>query len=443
MVDALGLQRVVTRLIPMSRVVFLLTNVFPFAKGEEFLENEIGHLAARFERVVIVATQTAADATQTRAVPDNCTVLRAGAPRPGGVAAAAMVARGLTRTLRRVGQLPLHPGKIATESLFEARAQDSLERLLPQLDGLKLDPDEQVVVYSYWFHVTARVGMLLAEALRGRGIGVAKLVSRAHRYDLYPEESPFNHLPERELLFDAFDEVHPVSDHGTHLLRRSHPRFAPKITTRRLGTVDPGAPVDCQQDPAHVVSCSFMLPVKRVTRIPEILRRAAETSHDIAWTHFGSGDQLTEAKDLAEQVLGAGLSDLRGYVPNTELPHHYRELRPVAFLNVSESEGVPVSIMEVIALGIPVVATDVGGVGEIVHDGVNGYLLPKDFTDDQAAAALNSLVGATPEQYQTFCRRARERWEAEFNEAVVYPAFVEELTRPTMRSGRPLPNVGA
>ena len=55
----------------MPSVVFLLTNVFPYAKGEEFLENEIGHLAAGFDRVVIVATQTPPDATQTRQVPDN------------------------------------------------------------------------------------------------------------------------------------------------------------------------------------------------------------------------------------------------------------------------------------------------------------------------------------------------------------------------------------
>ncbi|MGD8213977.1 glycosyltransferase [Aestuariimicrobium sp. Y1814] len=425
----------------MSSVVFLLTNVFPYAKGEEFLENEVSHLAAGFDRVVIVATQTTAEATQTRTVPDNCTVLRAGVPRPGGAAAAMTVTRGLAHLARRPQGLPVHPGKVATESLFEGRAQNSLTRLVPQLDGLRLHAEDHIVVYSYWFHITARVGMLLAEVLRERGLRVAKLVSRAHRYDLYPEESPFEHLPERQLLLDAYDEVHPVSDHGTALLRRQWPRYAPKVTTRRLGTKDPGALVECQQDPPHVVSCSFVLPVKRVDRIPGILQRADEATGDIGWTHFGSGDQLTEVKEQAERDLG-DLVDMPGYVPNSELAERYRELRPVAFLNVSESEGVPVSIMEAIALGIPVVATDVGGVGEIVHDGVNGFLLPKQFTDLEAAAALNSLVTMPAEQYRGFCRAARERWEAEFNESVVYARFVEELRLPPQHSGRPLPNVG-
>lgn len=433
----------------MPSVVFLLTNVYPFAKGEEFLENEIGHLASRFDRVVVVATQTSPDATQTRVVPDNVTVLRAGAPRPTGVAAFTLAVRGVPRVLRRLGRLtqpgrtPLHLGKIANESMFEARAQDTLNHLAPQLDGLRVSPDDHVVVYAYWFHITARAGMLLAETLHDKGIPVAKLVSRAHRYDLYPEESPFNHLPQRQLLLDAFDEVHPVSEHGTELLRRSYPRFAPKVTTRRLGTRDPGEPVDCQQDPAHVVSCSFVVPIKRVDRIPAVLALAAEAGHEIGWTHFGSGEQLEQVTELAEHSLDPELVDLPGYVPNTELPARYRELRPVAFLNVSESEGVPVSIMEVIALGIPVVATDVGGVGEIVHHGVNGYLLPREFDDLEAASALNSLISAPAEDYQQFCRAARARWEAEFDEAKVYPAFVDELLLPPQHSGRPLPNVGA
>lgn len=427
----------------MARTVVLLTNVFPFAKGEEFLETEIAHLAAAFDRVVVVATQTTAEATQTRAVPDNCTVLRAGGPRPSGRRAAATVARGATRVLRpgHTGR-PWHPGKLATEALFEGRAHAAMGELRPQVASLGLGADDQVVIYSYWFHVTARLGMLVADELRAAGVDVTKLVSRAHRYDLYPEESPFDHLPERRLLLEAYDEVHPVSDHGTRLLRDSYPRFAPKITTRRLGTVDPGIRVECRQEPARIVSCSWVIPVKRVDRLPEVLAAAERAGVSIGWTHFGSGDDLEAVRSDAQRLLG-DQADLAGYVPNVELPERYRHLQPTAFVNVSSSEGVPVSIMEAIALGIPVVATDVGGVGEIVHDGVNGFLLSAEFTDEQATTALTTLVGAEPEQYQQWCANARQVWEQSFNEAVVYPAFAQELQRPATTSGRPLPNVGA
>lgn len=49
------------------------------------------------------------------------------------------------------------------------------------------------------------------------------------------------------------------------------------------------------------------------------------------------------------------------------------------FLNISESEGVPFSIMEALSAGIPVMATDVGGTAEIIDDTV-GRLLPKELT---------------------------------------------------------------
>lgn len=412
--------------------VFLLTNVYPFAKGEEFIETEIQHLAAAFERVVIVTCQPPVDAEQTRRVPENCTVLRAGSPRPGGRRAATMVGRRLPQVL---GRGPVHPGKVAAEGLFEARAQDTMRLLRPQLDAV-LPGVSEAVIYSYWFHVTARAGMLLADELRGRGITVTKLVSRAHRYDLYPEESPFNHLPARRLLLQAYDEVHPVSDHGTRLLRTSFPRFAPKVTTRRLGTTDPGARVDCRQEPARIVSCSFVLPVKRVNRFAGVVARVRELGTDLGWTHFGSGDLLDEVSAETEAAV-PGAADFRGYVPNKQLPDHYRQLRPMAFVNLSESEGVPVAIMEAIALGMPVVATDVGGVAEIVHDGVNGHLLPGDFTDEQAAHAIHHLASCPPEEYARYCADARRRWEETFNQAVVYPDFARELAQPPRTSMRP------
>lgn len=416
------------------QTVFLLTNVFPFATGEEFLENEIGHLAAGFERVVIVACQPPADAEQTRQVPDNVTVLRAGAPRPGGRRAASMIARTMPAIVRRgPSHAPVNPAKIAAESLFEARAQASMDLLTEHLDGLGLAAGTEAVIYSYWFHVTALTGMLLAEELRRRGLVVTKLVSRAHRYDLYPEESPLHHIPARRMLFEAYDEVHPVSDHGTELLRTTYPRFAPKITTRRLGTKDPGELVTPLQNPARIVSCSFLLPVKRVDRFAPVLVQTRLGGTQVSWTHIGDGDGLADLRATAEHLLGREHVDLRGYVRNADVPALYRDLAPLAFVNLSESEGVPVSIMEAIALGIPVVATAVGGVPEIVHDGENGYLVPRDFADEAAAGALNRLAKMPQAEFRAMGRQSRRLWEERFNEAVVYPAFVDELRRPVLR----------
>ena len=62
------------------------------------------------------------------------------------------------------------------------------------------------------------------------------------------------------------------------------------------------------------------------------------------------------------------------------------------FLNVSDGEGVPVSVMEAQAAGLPIVATTTGGTGEIVLDGVNGRLIPVNTTAAEIADAIESIM---------------------------------------------------
>ena len=60
------------------------------------------------------------------------------------------------------------------------------------------------------------------------------------------------------------------------------------------------------------------------------------------------------------------------------------------FVNVSETEGVPVSIMEAFSYSIPCFATDVGGTGEIVNRS-NGHLAHKNFACRELADSIISI----------------------------------------------------
>ena len=78
----------------------------------------------------------------------------------------------------------------------------------------------------------------------------------------------------------------------------------------------------------------------------------------------------------------------------------------------SDAEGVPMAILEAMALGRPVVATDVGGVSEAVESGVTGLLVP---TNDEAAlaAAFLELV-ADPGLRRRLGEKGRQRYREGF-----------------------------
>jgi glycosyltransferase involved in cell wall biosynthesis len=72
----------------------------------------------------------------------------------------------------------------------------------------------------------------------------------------------------------------------------------------------------------------------------------------------------------------------------------------------SENEAAPYSLIEAGLAGLPSVATDVGAVGEVVIDGVNGFLLPRD--SERLAGAVKVLA-ENPTQRHVFGLRARDR----------------------------------
>jgi glycosyltransferase involved in cell wall biosynthesis len=116
-----------------------------------------------------------------------------------------------------------------------------------------------------------------------------------------------------------------------------------------------------------------------------------------------------------------------GHVPNSELRDLLTKEYFDLFINLSETEGIPVTIMEAQSAGIPVLATNVGGTSEIVNT-QNGFLVEKDFTSESTLTIISNFLSSDETEKQQKRNASFENWRQNYNATSNYSQFVEILT---------------
>jgi len=120
----------------------------------------------------------------------------------------------------------------------------------------------------------------------------------------------------------------------------------------------------------------------------DIVRAVRERGVNAVLCMVGDGPEREVLEQLAHKLGIARYCYFVGY--QSDVAGYYRLFD--AFLLPSVNEGTPVSAIESLASGTPVVANRVGGVPDVVRDGVDGFLVkPGDV--DAAAARLGELAG--------------------------------------------------
>lgn len=151
-------------------------------------------------------------------------------------------------------------------------------------------------------------------------------------------------------------------------------------------------------------------PEKDLGTFYEVARRVAQK---LPGTRFvivgdGYGDELARAR---AEVARLGLEEV------VHFTGHRNDLRDVylsfdLFLMTSLTEGLPNTLLEAMALGVPSVATDVGGVAELLLDGEGGFVAPARDVEALTRRVLELL--GTPEMRERFSQQCRERIEGHF-----------------------------
>lgn len=298
-------------------------------------------------------------------------------------------------------------------------------RFKKQLDYI-VNGYEKIVLYSYWLNPMAIGVALYKDYLQKKGKNVIA-VSRAHgQGDMYLDNEMTKYRPFARLLDQNLDHIYSISERGIDHLKGHG------INNGCLARLGVKARFDSKKqvdfDKKLIVSCSVINENKRVI---EIAKAVAELKcRNVKWVHFGGGEKESELREWCTANMPDDVEwELKGWTDHGAIMQYYADNVPDVFINVSGVEGIPVSIMEAMSYSIPCIATDVGATAEIVHDGINGYLLAKDFSTEDASLALDKLLLPTQEEREAFKKNAYETWQFKYDADKNFREFTEDLLK--------------
>jgi glycosyltransferase involved in cell wall biosynthesis len=278
------------------------------------------------------------------------------------------------------------------------------------------------VLYSYWFDHWNAIACVY-KVMFNKDIIV---VSRAHRYEVDYIKNPVSFDAYRYFQFKHTDRVYFISKTWMDLIeRRIKPREG-QFLYRPMGVCfnSKYLPVEVpSKPPYHILSISPYIPLKRLDFLASTIENMGMP---LIWHHFG---EKNLNNDLTKRLKGTSVDyKCYGYV-NTDELLRFMETNPIHFLvNVSTIEGVPVSMMEAISRGIPLIGTNVGGVSEIISDEV-GYLIDADLEIAVFAQKLHGWLAnykfGTIAQRNNIIQYGIEKFDQETN----YTQFCNELNQ--------------
>ncbi len=182
-------------------------------------------------------------------------------------------------------------------------------------------------------------------------------------------------------------------------------RFSPSAARRDQARVELGLPASARV----VAGVGRLNPQKNFSLFLDIAAQLAPRFPDLHFLLAGDGP---EEKMLREKAAALGISDrviFSGYVADTRLVY----LAADVLLMPSRYEGLPMTLLEAMAMGLPVAASQLDGIAEVIGDGREGFLVPSDdaslFVERTAALLQDSELSLR------IAQNARAKIEASFS----------------------------
>ncbi len=414
----------------MKTLIFLCDN-YPIAAREFFVDDEMKVIAPYFEKILVLTSAQPDGAELQRYVPENMEVrqfsrtdLETQKWKSIWRLFTPMV---LTEICFVVKTLPVKYWLPAFKILFvEVHRAFNLKKIIKTYcRDVVHRVSTDCVFYSYWHDYKA-----MAIALMRKDNSNIKCYARAHRWDVFAEENNPPYLPFKNFVIENLSKTISISEAGkssfeSYLSRKLND----KVLVSRLGKFNDRIPLfEKTNDDFVICSCSNINPMKRLHLVVEILSQM--NVKNVSWVHFGDGyeDSKKQIYKTIQEMLPDMIFEFKGMVPNEQILDFYAENYVDLFINVSDNEGIPVSIMEALSAGIPVIATNVGGTAEAVSRSV-GFLIKKDFDKKEVAKCIDAYLQSDLTTQEAYRRNAYEFWLNNYNAQSNYTTFVTDILK--------------
>ncbi len=438
--------------------LLILTGTYPYGPLDHFVESDLPELTKHF-KIDILPQNSCEDNTPTHATYADSINFHPGVFNPSTI----KEKKGLFKSLVYLLCSPIFACKLTFSFLYELgflfvfdkeqslfftiirkfikrpRPKTALKvrlRSLVETSGFlilanyslrKFNFSKYDLIYSYWGHELA-----LITAFKTR----KKMICRLHGYDLYKERRKDMYFAHRNYFLFKLKRIICISYIGKTYLEQNFPFLRKsKVSVSYIGSTLPDKTLQVlphKEEITKVLTCSRIHPVKQIHLMIKALNAV---NANIEWHHIGDGPEK-ETKALESLITALGLDKKKnisytfhGHVKSSDVLKTISALKPDLFINCSKSEGLPISILEVMSIGIPVLAPNIGGIREAVYDQENGYLLPERVTSNRIRETLERFSETSLEQRILFSQKSLEIWTENFNSNQCAQSFYKEVSK--------------
>jgi glycosyltransferase involved in cell wall biosynthesis len=271
---------------------------------------------------------------------------------------------------------------------------------------------EADVIHAHWAIPTGPAAVLAA-----RKLGIPSIITM-HGGDVYVNPEQGYDFPTRWYVRPALRWTlrHAgaltaiTEDCRQHALRAGAPDHHIRLVfngtdLRRFSPGKNGDPADLQFGPHMIFACRQLFPRKGIRFLLEAAAQLKPRFPDLKVVLAGDGFERPQLAGLAADLgIGQDVTFL-GWVPNVDLPPYYRAAAVSVIPSLEEGFGIPAA--EAMGCEVAVVASDAGGLPEVVEHDVTGLVVPRG-DSGALAKAIGSLLD-DPERRRAMGRAGRAR----------------------------------